>query len=179
MVVDIPAAFQLKPPPKLLGRVVSALTRGDRRWRVGDVKTKYSESRLPLDSALAETLFNWKPKSLFGKDSDWLLASAHKAGELPLRSERMLAKQIKPAAAAAQIGTEIGWHTFRHTYSSMLRQIGVDVKVQQELLRHGDAGATLNLYTQAIGEQKRSAHSTVVPSLPTIQAEVLTRRDKA
>jgi integrase len=129
---------------------------------VGDVKTKYSESRLPLDPALAETLFNWKRKSLFGKDSDWLFASAHKAGELPLRSDRMLAKQVKPAAAAAQIGTEIGWHTFRHTYSSMLRQTGVDVKVQQELLRHADAGTTLNLYTQAVSEQKRSAHSGVV-----------------
>jgi len=101
VVVDIPAAFQLKPPPKLLGRVVSALTRGDRRWRVGDVKTKYSESRLPLNSALAETLFNWKRKSLFGKDTDWWFASAHKAEELPLRSERRLAKQIKPAATAA------------------------------------------------------------------------------
>ena len=65
----------------------------------------------------------------------------------------MVAKQIKPAAVAAKIGADIGWHTFRHTYSSMLRQLGVDVKVQQELLRHADAGTTLNLYTQAISEQ--------------------------
>ena len=86
-------------------------------------------------------------------------------GELPLRSDRMLAKQIKPAAAAAQIGAEIGWHTFRHTYSSMLGQLGVDVKVQQELLRHTDAGTTLNLYTQAVSEQKRSAHSSVVQNV--------------
>src|SRR5579863_7531002 len=69
---------------------------------------------------------------------------------------------IKPAAAAAQIGTEIGWHTFRHTYSSMLRQLGVDVKVQQELLRHADARTTMNIYTQAVSEQKRAAHSSVV-----------------
>jgi integrase len=129
---------------------------------VGDVKTKYSESRLPLDPALAEVLFNWKRKSLFARDSDWVLASAQKAGELPLRSDRMLARQIKPAALAAQIGSGIGWHTFRHTYSSLLRQLGVDVKVQQELLRHADAGTTMNLYTQAVSEQKRAAHSSVV-----------------
>lgn len=55
-----------------------------------------------------------------------------------------------------------GWHTFRRTYSSLLRQLGVDVKVQQELLRHADAGTTLNLYSQAVSEQKRSAHSSVV-----------------
>jgi integrase len=129
---------------------------------VGDVKTKYSESRLSLDPALAEILLNWKRKSLFAQGDDWVFASAQKAGELPLRSHRMLARQIKPAAAAAKIGTDIGWHTFRHTYSSMLRQLGVDVKVQQELLRHADAGTTLNLYSQAVSEQKRSAHSSVV-----------------
>jgi site-specific recombinase XerD len=44
----------------------------------------------------------------------------------------MLANQIKPAAKAAELGEGIGWHTFRHTYSCMLRQLGVDVKVQQE-----------------------------------------------
>jgi site-specific recombinase XerD len=117
---------------------------------------------LPLDPALAGVLFSWKRKSLFAQDSDRVFASAQKAGELPLRSDRMLARQIKPAALAAQIGSGIGWRTFRHTYSSLLRQLGVDVKVQQELLRHADAGTTMNLYTQAVSEQKRAAHSSVV-----------------
>ena len=56
----------------------------------------------------------------------------------------------------------VGWHTFRHTYSSMLRQLGVDLNVQQELLRHADVRTTLNVYTQAQSEQKRAAHSSVV-----------------
>ena len=129
---------------------------------VGDVKTKYSESGLPLDPALAEILFSWHRKSQFGQNDDWVFASAQTAGKLPLRSCRMLARQIKPAAEAAHIGAEIGWHTFRHTYSSMLRQLGVDLKVQQELLRHADIRTTMNIYTQAVSEQKRSAHSSVV-----------------
>ena len=62
---------------------------------------------------------------------------------------------------AAELGEGIGWHTFRHAYSCMLRQLGVDVKVQQELLRHADMSTTLNVYTQAVSEQKRSAHSSV------------------
>jgi hypothetical protein len=36
------------------------------------------------------------------------------------------------------------------------------VKVQQELMRHADAGTTMNLYTQAVSEQKRAALSSVV-----------------
>jgi integrase len=129
---------------------------------VGDVKTKYSQSGLPLVPALAEILFNWKRASQFAQEGDWVFASPQKAGELPLRSSSMLATQIKPAAKTAELGGDVGWHTFRHTYSSMLRQLGVDVKVQQELLRHADIRTTLNVYTQAVSEQKRTAHSSVV-----------------
>jgi site-specific recombinase XerD len=43
-----------------------------------------------------------------------------------------------------------------------LRQFGVDLKVQQELLRHADIRTTMNVYTQAVSEQKRAAHSKVV-----------------
>ena len=44
----------------------------------------------------------------------------------------------------------------------MLRQLGVDLKVQQELLRDADIRTTMNVYTQAVSEQKRSAQSSVV-----------------
>src|ERR1700687_4574441 len=37
---------------------------------VGDVKTKYSQSGLPLDPALSEVLFAWKRASMLGEDSD-------------------------------------------------------------------------------------------------------------
>jgi integrase len=129
---------------------------------VGDVKTKYSQSGLPLDPVLAEILFNWKRASQFGRETDWVFASPMKAGELPLRSTAVLENHIKPAATTAKLEGSVGWHTFRHTYSSMLRQLGVDLKVQQELLRHADVRTTINIYTQAVSEQKRAAHSSVV-----------------
>ena len=74
---------------------------------------------------------------------------------------RHLEKQLKPAAVRAGIG-KIGWHTFRHTYSTMLRSLGVVVKVQQELLRHADIQTTMNIYTQAVSDAKREANSKVV-----------------
>jgi integrase len=129
---------------------------------VGDVKTKYSQSGLPLDPALAEILLTWKRATQFAQDDAWVFASPQKAGELPLRSTAVLENRIKPAAIRAGLGSNVGWHTFRHTYSSMLRQLGVDLKVQQELLRHADIRTTMNVYTQAVSEQKRVAHSKVV-----------------
>ena len=41
-------------------------------------------------------------------------------------------------------------------------ELEVDVKVQQELLRHADIRTTMDVYTQAVSEQNRTAHSSVV-----------------
>jgi integrase len=56
----------------------------------------------------------------------------------------------------------IGWHTFRHSHSSLLHALGVDLKVQQELLRHADIRTTMNIYTHAVPAALREANSKVV-----------------
>ena len=44
----------------------------------------------------------------------------------------------------------------------MLGAAGAGMKVQQELLRHSTIQSTMNIYTQAVSEQKRAANSLVV-----------------
>ena len=56
----------------------------------------------------------------------------------------------------------IGWHTFRHSHSSLLHTSGVHLKVQQELLRHADIRTTMNIYTHAVPAALREANSKVV-----------------
>ena len=126
--------------------------------RVADVKTEYSRRPVPLAPALAEALLRWREQCSYATPGDWVFAND--AGK-PRWQETILARQLKPAALRAGIG-KIGWHTFRHTYSTMLRSIGADVKVQQELLRHADIQTTMNVYTQAVSEAKRDANSKVV-----------------
>jgi len=128
---------------------------------VDDVKTKYSKAGLPLDSALAELLWAWMQRSPFNQDQDWVFASPFQGGLMPYRAWGIQQRYLKAAGRRAGLG-DIGWHTFRHTFSSLLRSNGEDVKVQQELLRHADVRTTLNIYTQALSEQKRQAHSKVV-----------------
>ena len=60
------------------------------------------------------------------------------------------------------ITKRLGWHTFRHTYSTLLKDNGEDVKVVQELLRHASVKITLDIYTQAMTPAKRKAQSRVV-----------------
>jgi integrase len=45
--------------------------------RVDDVKTEYSEAPLPLDPELAEVIFEWRRKTEFSADSDFVFASPY------------------------------------------------------------------------------------------------------
>ena len=76
----------------------------------------------------------------------------------------MLTDYIKPAAARAKIG-KVGWHTFRHTFSSILHNAGTNMAVQKELLRHADISTTMNMYTQAASPAKREAVHQVAREL--------------
>lgn len=69
---------------------------------------------------------------------------------------------IRPVAQKLGITKRIGWHTFRHTYSTLLRAVGAELKVMQELLRHATIRVTLDGYTQAVTAAKRAAQSAVV-----------------
>ena len=69
---------------------------------------------------------------------------------------------IQPVARKVGINKKMSWHTFRHTFSSILKANGEDVKVVQELLRHATAKMTLDTYTQALSPEKRAAQSKVV-----------------
>lgn len=68
---------------------------------------------------------------------------------------------IKPVAAKLGILLK-GWHTLRHSYTTLLRQNGNDPKVVQDLLRHASYQVTANIYDSAVSDEKREAHSGVI-----------------
>ena len=74
-------------------------------------------------------------------------------------------KQIHPAVQKMRIEKRIGWHTFRHSYSTLLRRLGTDIKVEQALLRRSSARLTLDTYTPAVTPAKREAQNAVVKLL--------------
>lgn len=128
----------------------------------GEVKTKYSRDGMPLDPAIVEILLRWKAISDFASNDDWVFASWRTNGTLPFRSTAILEDYLKPAAIRAGIGGEVGWHTFRHTFRTLLDETGAPIKVQQELMRHADIRTTMNVYGKAMDESKRQAHANVV-----------------
>jgi integrase len=75
--------------------------------------------------------------------------------------QTIMRKKIHPVAERLGIAKRIGWHTFRHSYSTLLRSLGTDIKVQQDLLRHSSARTTLDTYTQAVTPAKRAAQDAL------------------
>jgi len=59
-------------------------------------------------------------------------------------------------------------------WSATRRANGTDIKVQQELLRHSNVQTTLQVYTQAVSEQKRAANAVVVGQLLSVGNEAAT-----
>jgi len=66
--------------------------------------------------------------------------------------------------------------TFRHSFGTLLKANGEDIKTVQELLRHANSRITLDVYTQAVTSNKRAAQSKVVrmmvPNAGTLSADV-------
>jgi integrase len=132
---------------------------------VGGMKTEASRKPVPLDSALAEVLLDWRARTPYNRDDDWLFASPEKLGRQPYWPDSALRKAVRPGAVRAGIVKHIGWHTFRHSFATLLKANGEDVKVVQESLRHANSRITLDVYTQGLMPTKRQAQGRVVKSL--------------
>jgi integrase len=128
---------------------------------VGKVKTPKSKSVMPLDPDLAALLLEYKrARAPNAHPEQWVFENPDRGK--PWNASHIQSKWIRPAGLKVTGEDGIGWHNFRHTFSTMLRELGTDVKVQQELLRHADVRTTLQLYTQADRRQKREAVGKLV-----------------
>jgi hypothetical protein len=59
----------------------------------------------------------------------------------------------------------VGWRVTRHSYTTLLRQNNNNPKVVQGLLRHASYSITMNVYDEAMSEEKRNAHRGVIQQL--------------
>jgi integrase len=115
---------------------------------------------LSLD--VAADLWLLKENTNYEAPHDWVFASPRVKGKSSRWPDVVLTKIIQPAAVRAGIKKRIGWHTFRHTFSTTLIANGENVKVVQELMRHASIRFTLDVYTQARARAKREAQQRVV-----------------
>jgi integrase len=123
--------------------------------RIGKVKTEASQDEVPLDPAFAGVLLSWR-----GDRKDGLVFPSHVTGRCYHAS--IIQRQVlKPKGKEIGI-LGLGWHTFRHTYRSLLDETGAPIGVQQKLMRHSNVSTTMNVYGNATLRAKQQANSKVV-----------------
>jgi integrase len=131
---------------------------------VGPCKTEASQKPVPIHPVLTDALLQWKESARYTRADHWVFASMRYQGRRPYLGQAILRKYIRPVAQSVGIQKRFGWHTFRH-YSTLLRSVGTEFKVMQELLRHSSLRSTLDVYTQAVTPAKHAAQAAVVSLL--------------
>jgi integrase len=139
-----------------------SVTRSIVQQVIGHCKTETSQKPIPLDPDLATTLLAWRQQTPYTSPDDWVFASPWVKGRKPFWGQCIMRSIIHRIAREIGITKRFGWHTFRHTYCTLLRATGADIKVMQELLRHSTSRLTMDTYTQAVTQKKREAQSVVV-----------------
>ncbi|MGA1984035.1 MAG: site-specific integrase [Acidobacteriaceae bacterium] len=131
----------------------------------GDTKTEASRKPVPRPRMVVEELKLWKSVTLYRANADYIFPSVAKNGTQPITPDMILKRHIRPALKRIGVAKQIGFHSFRHGLAVMLRQHGVDLKTAQELLRHANSRITLEVYQQAVAEEKRVAQNLVFKGL--------------
>ena len=129
--------------------------------RVGNCKTAPSRRPVPVSLSVAADLWLWKETTRYAGPDDWIFASPRAKGRKPFYPEMVMVKQIRPASLRAGITRTIGWHTFRHTYSTILIANGENVKVVQELMRHSN-NRTPSRFIHRPGSRPSEKHSSAL-----------------
>ena len=124
-----------------------------------DARPKHRRSRFLSIRFSPRLSLTGETDSKYRGPDDWVFANEHHRGRHPYWGQAILRRIIRPIAERIGIEKRIGWQTFRHTYSTLLRSVGTEFKVMQELLRHSSLRSTIDIYTQAVTPAKHAAQA--------------------
>ena len=110
------------------------------KQRIERCKTEASKKPIPIDAELAETLWSWRLRCAYNQPVDWVFASPQTKGKQPYWPSSLYRVALQPALKAAGITEPVG--TLRHTFGTLIKSNGEDVKTIRELLRHANFKVT-------------------------------------
>ena len=139
-------------------RIRRAIVQG----RVDQVKTERSDAPLPLARFVAELFLRWRQETPCREDEDWVFASPYKGGIKPLDASNLQTRVLRPAGKDIGLDFNLGWHTLRHSYKSLLDRVSADASLKRDLMRHADVHTTLQVYGEVEIDRLRLVNDQAV-----------------
>jgi integrase len=138
----------------------------------GTPKSKASRRGTPLAPVVVQALDAHRSRCL---DTSANALVFSKGANEPLSADNLRKKRLASACRWAGL-RRIDWHTLRHTYSTLLHDLGTPIRVQQTLLGHSSAATTMDVYTHPVSTSERDASqdwarfcSQLFPTCTTMQ----------
>jgi integrase len=149
--------------------------------RLKEPKSKASKAPVPMHPLLAGFLLDWRERTTYPRNEDFVFPSTRLKGRKPLSASILVKKYLRPAAVKAGVLQEgqkvrFGFHNFRHSLASALVKMKVDPKTVQEFLRQAHVTTTLQLYAQSDMESRRDAQGRYLEQLLGDRVHLLTER---
>jgi integrase len=139
-------------------RIRRAIVQG----HVGEVKTERSGAPLPLAKFVGDILLRWRQASPHQEDEDWIFASPYSGGRKPMDPNNLQVHFLLKAGVAIGLDFNLGWHTFRHSYKSLLDRVSMDPSLKRDLMRHADVHTTMQVYGEVEMDRLREANDGAV-----------------
>jgi integrase len=134
----------------------------------GTPKSKASRRGTPLAPVVVQALDAHRSRCM---DTSANVLVFSKGGNEPLSADNLRKKRLASACRRAGL-RRIDWHTLRHTYSTLLHDLGTPIRVQQTLLGHSSAATTMDVYTHPVSTSERDAVSrlgeVLFPTVPNL-----------
>ena len=134
----------------------------------GTPKSKASRRGTPLAPVVVQALDAHRSRCM---DTSANALVFSKGGNEPLSADNLRKKRLASACRRAGL-RRIDWHTLRHTYSTLLHDLGTPIRVQQTLLGHSSAATTMDVYTHPVSASERDAVSrlgeVLFPTVPNL-----------
>jgi integrase len=151
----------LQWPDLDVDRGVLAVSRSITGLHVEATKTPESEDEIALDPDVLALLLRWKKECPDTADQ-WLFPNVDTGR--PFHADSLRDDHLHPAGQTIGI-PNLGWYAFRHTYRTLMDDLGTPIGVQQKLMRHSDVRTTMNHYGSAYEKTKRRTNELVAGKL--------------
>ena len=155
----------LQWPDVNFNRKLLGVSRSITGCHVAATKTEDSEDEIFLDSKIVALLLRWKDECPTTAEQ-WLFPNVDTGR--PFHADSLRDDHLHPLGQVIGI-VNLGWYAFRHTYRTLLDDLGTPVGVQQKLMRHSDIRTTMNVYGSAYEQSKRQANERVAGKLLEIE----------